>query len=141
MEIVSILNEQIKNRFIANSAVEAIDQKVKLITKKLILEKYKDKKLLMNGLEFELNEVLVDFNNWNSDTLEIKKIEIELVYFCISKLPKNKRERLEKAKEYFFKNKRLEWNNFEIPIWTRLCYSLDLKNVIDGNVNLKIEQP
>ena len=139
MEIVSILNEQIKNRFIANSAIEAINEKVKSITKEFILKKYKEKKFIKNGLEFELYEVLVDFNNWRSDSLSISKIEIELVYFCVSKLPKNKRERLEKAKEYLLKHKRLEWNNFEIPIWIGLRYTLELKNVLDGNVNLRIE--
>ena len=139
MEIVSILNEQIKNRFIANSAIEAINEKVKSITKEFILKKYKEKKFIKNGLEFELIEVLVDFNNWRSDSLSISKIEIELVYFCVSKLPKNKRERLEKAKEHLLKYKRLEWNNFEIPIWIGLRYALELKNVLDGNVNLRIE--
>lgn len=139
MEIISILNEQIKNRFIANSTIEAINGKVKLITKKLILEKYKDKKLLKNGLEFELLGVIVDFDNWRSDSLSISKIDIELAYFCTSKLPKHKREKLEKVKEYFLQKERLEWNNYEIPIWEGLNYSLDLKDVLEGNVNLRIE--
>jgi hypothetical protein len=139
MEIVSILNEQIKNRFIANSAIKAINQKVKLITKEFILKKYKEKKFIKNGLEFELNEVLVDFNNWRSDSLSISKVEIQLVYFCISKLPKNKRERLEKAKEYLLKHERLEWNDYKIPIWIGLNYTLELESVLEGNVNLKIE--
>ena len=139
MEIISILNEQIKNRFIANSAIEAINNKVKLITKELILKNYKEKKLLKNGLEFELIEVIVDFNNWSSDSLSISKIQIELAYFCTSKLPKYKREKLEKVKENLLKNRRLEWNNYEIPIWEGLRYTLDLKDILDGNVNLRIE--
>ena len=139
MEIVSILNEQIKNRFIANSAIEAINEKVKLITKEFILKKYKEKKFIKNGLEFELIEVLVDFNNWRSDSLSISKIQIELAYFCISKLPKHKRERLEKAKEYLLKHKRLDWNTYDVPIWTGLNYTLELKDVLEGNINLMIE--
>ena len=139
MEIVSILNEQIKNRFIANSAIEAIDEKVKSITKEFILKKYKEKKFIKNGLEFELIEVLVDFNNWRSDSLSISKIQIELAYFCISKLPKHKRERLEKAKEYLLKHKRLDWNTYDVPIWTGLNYTLELKDVLEGNINLRIE--
>ena len=139
MEIVSILNEQIKNRFIANSAIEAINEKVKSITKEFILKKYKEKKFIKNGLEFELIEVLVDFNNWRSDSLSISKIQIELAYFCISKLPKHKRERLEKAKEYLLKHKRLDWNTYDVPIWIGLRYNLELKNVLDGNINLRIE--
>ena len=139
MEIVSILNEQIKNRFIANSAIEAINEKVKSITKEFILKKYKEKKFIKNGLEFELIEVLVDFNNWRSDSLSISKIQIELAYFCISKLPKHKRERLEKAKEYLLKHKRLDWNTYDVPIWTGLNYSLELKDVLEGNINLRIE--
>ena len=139
MEIVSILNEQIKNRFIANSAIEAINEKVKLITKEFILKKYKEKKFIKNGLEFELIEVLVDFNNWRSDSLSISKIQIELAYFCVSKLPKHKRERLEKAKEYLLKHKRLDWNTYDVPIWTGLNYTLELKDVLEGNINLRIE--
>ncbi|SNA75209.1 hypothetical protein [Flavobacterium psychrophilum] len=139
MEIVSILNEQIKNRFIANSAIQAINEKVKSITKELVLKKYKEKKFIKNGLEFELIEVLVDFNNWRSDSLSISKIQIELAYFCTSKLPKHKRERLEKAKEYLLKHKRLDWNTYDVPIWIRLNYILELKDVLEGNVNLRIE--
>ena len=139
MEIVSILNEQIKNRFIANSAIEAINEKVKSITKELILKKYKEQKFIKNGLEFELIEVLVDFNNWRSDSLSISKIQIELAYFCVSKLPKHKRERLEKAKEYLLKHKRLDWNTYDVPIWTGLNYTLELKDVLEENINLRIE--
>ena len=139
MEIISILNEQIKTRFIANSAIEAINNKVKSITNDLILKKYKEKKLLKNGLEFELIGVRVDFDNWSSNSLSISKVNIELAYFCVSKLPKHKREKLEKVKENFLKNKRLEWNNYEIPIWEGLNYTLELKHVLEGNFNLKIE--
>lgn len=136
MEIVSILNEQIKNRFIAHSAIQAINEQVKSITKDLILKKYKEEKLFKNGLEFELYEVIVDFTNWRPDSLSIPKIEIKLAYFCISKLPKRKREKLEKAKEYLLKYKRLEWNNYEVPIWIELNYNLELKQVLEGKVNL-----
>ena len=139
MEIVSILNEQIKNRFIAHSAIEAINEKVKSITKELVLKKYKEKKFIKNGLEFELIEVIVDFNNWRSDSLSISKVQIELAYFCTSKLPKHKIERLEKAKEYLLKHKRLDWNTYDVPIWIGLNYTLELKDVLEGNVNLRIE--
>ena len=138
MEIVSILNEQIKNRFIANSAIESIDEQVKSITKELILKKYKEKKLLKNGLEFELIDVIVNFSNWRSDNLSISKIKIELAYFCIAKLPKHKMERLEKAKEYLLKHKTLDLNTYDIPIWTGLNYILELEDVLVGNVNLRI---
>jgi hypothetical protein len=139
MEIISILNEQIKTRFIANSVIEAINEKVKSITNDLILKKYKEKKLLKNGLEFELIGVRVDFNNWQSSALSISKINVELAYFCVSKLPKHKREKLEETKEYFLENKRLHWNNYEVPIWEGLNYTLDLKDILKGNVNLNIE--
>ena len=139
MEIISILNEQIKNRYIANSTIEAIEKKVISITKKFIFKKYKDKKLLRNGLEFELLGVMVDFEHYDIDNFSISKIEIELAYFCISKLPKHKREKLEKAKEYFFKTERLEHNNYEIPIWEGISYTLNLKDVLEENVNLRIE--
>ena len=139
MEIISTLNEQIKNRFIANSAIEAINEKVKSFTKEIILKKYKQKKFIKNGLEFELIDVIVYFDNWRNDSLLISKIQIELAYFCISKLPKHKRERLEKAKEYLLKNKRLPWSNYDIPIWIGLEYHLDLKNVLKEELNLIID--
>jgi hypothetical protein len=139
MEIISLLNEQIKKRFLANSAIEAIESKVRFTTKSLILKKYKEKKLLKNGLEFELIGVKVNFNNWRSDSLSVSKIDVELAYFCTSKLPKHKREKLEKVKKYYLENERLEWNNYEIPIWEGLNYTLQLEDVLKGNINLRIE--
>ena len=139
MEILSILNEQIKIRFVANSAIEAIESKVKIMVTDFILKKYKHKRLLRNGLEFELIDVRTDFSHRRGDSISISKIEIELAYFCMSKLPKNKKERVEKAKEYYLKNKIKEWNNFTIPLWYGLNYSFELKEFLEGNINLNIE--
>ena len=139
MEIESLLNEQLQKRFVANSAIEAIESNVKKMVTDFILKKYKHKRLLRNGLEFELIDVRTDFSHWQANSISISKIEIELAFFCMSKLPKNKKERVEKEKEYYLKNKRMHWNNFTIPLWHDLTYSFELKTFLEGNINLTIE--
>lgn len=139
MELISVLQEQLKNRFVANKVIKAITNDVKLKTKELILKKYKDEILLKYGLEFELFDVKVFFSYYESDDLSIKKIEATLIYCCISKLPKHKREKLEEAKKIFSEHQYMPYSNYDIPIWEELKYDLDLKNILKEEINLKIE--
>ena len=138
MSTESLLKEQIEKRFLANSAIEAIEKKVELITKKLILDKYQKQHLFKNELEFELVDVRVDFSHWESGNLDIENIKVELAYFCISKLPKNKMEKLKQGKEFYLKYKHLQWSTYSIPLWEGLRYSLTLQDILKGYVNLEI---
>jgi len=138
MSTESLLKEQIEKRFLANSAIEAIEKKVELITKKLILDKYQKQHLFKNELEFELVDVRVAFSNWGIYNLDVGNIEVELAYFCISKLPKNKMEKLKQGKEFYLKYKHLQWSTYSIPLWEGLRYSLTLQDILKGYVNLEI---
>ena len=138
MDTESLLKEQIEKRFLANSAIEAIEKKVELITKKLILDKYQKQHLFKNELEFELVDVRVAFSNWGIYNLDVGNIEVELAYFCISKLPKNKMEKLKQGKEFYLKYKHLQWSTYSIPLWEGLRYSLTLQDILKGYVNLEI---
>lgn len=70
-------------------------------------------------MEFELIGVRANFWTY-SDELTIRDVDINLDYVCISKLPKTKRDKLEEVKEKYKNGKRLERNNYKIPIWHEL---------------------
>ena len=139
MEIISLLKEHKKAVFIANSIILELDKKVKNITEHLIFEKYKSTKIFKNNLEFELIGVRAYFNNFNCHDLSISKLEVSLSYICISKLPKNKREKVAKVKEEYKKTKRLEFSNSVIPLWFQNQYYLDLERSLQGEFNLQID--
>lgn len=139
IEILDILKEQLKARFVANAAICQIDENIRLYTKDLIFEKYKGIILYRNGLQFELNCVKVSCGNSYSNKILPRNIYVGLVYFCVSNLPKTKRERLEKAKEYFKKHDSLDWTTSPNPTWFKNRYELELEDVLKGNVDLLIE--
>jgi hypothetical protein len=138
MELQNFLIEALKERFKANATVEAIEKKIISIAESKTFEKYKNKKLLNDGMEFELVGVQASFYTYDSD-LKINKVDLSLAFFCKSKLPKEKREKLDRVKLKYEKDKYLEWNNYKIPIWKKLCYSVELENVLSDNINLRIE--
>ena len=89
-------------------------------------------------MEFELVGVRTQFYTHYLKN-ELDKIRIRLAFFCKSKLPKNKREHLEKVKEKYKKEQWLEYNNYKFPIWKELDYYVKVEDVLSGNINLLIE--
>ena len=138
MELQNFLTEALKERFKANATVEAIEKKIKSIAERKTFEKYKSEKLFNDGMEFELVGVKASFYTYDSD-IKLSNVDLRLGYFCKSKLPKEKREKLEQVKLRYEKDKYLEWNIYKIPIWKELCYSVELEEVLSGNINLSIE--
>ena len=138
MELQNFLIEALKERFKANATVEAIEEKIKSIAEDKTFEKYKSEILIKDGMEFELVGVKASIYT-NDSYIKLNTVDISLAFFCKSKLPKYKKEKLEQAKEKYKKEKRLEWNNYKIPLWTELRYSVELENVLSGNINLLIE--
>jgi hypothetical protein len=138
MELQKFLIEAIQKRFSLNATVKAIEEEITEIAKRITLNKYKDNILFSDGLEFELGGVKANLSHWQGD-LKLNKVELKLTYFCTSKLPKAKRERLQKAKDDYKKNKHMGWNNYKIAIWHELIYHIDIEKVLSGNINLNLE--
>ena len=138
MDLQNFLIEALKERFKATSTVNAIQKQIEQIAERNVFEKYKGKPLFRDEMEFELIGVRASF--WTYDeTLKLRDIDISLAYVCKSKLPKAKRDKIEEVKANYNTNKRLEWNNYKVAIWHELNYSVELKSVLDGEINLRIE--
>jgi len=138
MELQEFLIEEIQKRFSVNATIKALERKVELIAERTTFEKYKSKTLYNDGLEFELGGVKASLFNW-LEKLTLEKVELRLAYFCISKLPKAKREKLEQIKSDYEQKKWLQCSNYKVPIWKELRYEMDIKSVLSGNINLSIE--
>lgn len=138
MDLQNFLTEVLKERFKASATINAIQKQVEEMAERSTFEKYKDKPLFKNEMEFELIGVRATFWSYSED-LKIRNIDIWLAYFCKSKLPKAKRERLQKVKDSYKEDHHLEWSNYKIPIWEEHRYSVELENVLSGNINLHIK--
>lgn len=138
MELQEFLIEALKERFKANATVEAIERRIKSIAEIKTFEKYKSKTLLNDGMEFELVGVTARFCTYNSE-IKPNNIGLSLAFFCKSKLPKEKREKLERVKLNYKNGGYLGWNPYKKPIWKELHYNVELENVLSGNFNLSIE--
>lgn len=137
MELQIFLIEALQKRFSANATVKAIEKQITKIAEQTTFKKYKDKILFADGLEFELGGVEARLSHWRDD-LTLDEVELRLAYFCTSKLPKAKREKLEQVKLRYEKDKYLEWNNYKVAIWRELGYTIDIETVLSGNFNLEI---
>ncbi len=138
MELQKFLIEALQKRFSANATVKAIEKQITEIAEQTTLKKYKDNILFADGLEFELGGVNAQLSHWR-DALTLDKVDLSLAYFCTSKLPKAKRERLQEVKDKYKQKKYMEWNNYKVAIWHELRYTIDIESVLSGNINLKIE--
>lgn len=137
MELQKFLIEELQKRFSADATVKAIEKQIKKIAEQTTFKKYKDNILFADGLEFELGGVNAQLYHWE-DSLTLKKVELRLAYFCTSKLPKAKREKLQEVKDRYKKDKYLKWNNYKVAIWHELRYDIDIEKVLSGNINLEI---
>ena len=138
MELKKFLIEALQKRFSANATVKAIEKQITEIAEQTTFKKYKDNILFADGLEFELGGVEARLSHWRDD-LTLDKVDLRLAYFCTSKLPKAKREKLKEVKDKYKKEKYLKWNNYKVAIWHELRYTIDIESVLSGNINLKIE--
>ena len=138
MELKEFLIEAIKERFKADTTLRAIEKRIREIAEERTFEKYKSEILINDKMEFELVGVRTQFYTHYLKN-ELDKIRIRLAFFCKSKLPKNKREHLEKVKEKYKKEQWLEYNNYKFPIWKELDYYVKVEDVLSGNINLLIE--
>ena len=138
MELQNFFIEALKERFKANTIVEAIARDIESIAEEETFEKYKSKKLFNDGMEFELVGVRARLSTYTSG-IKLNSVVLKLAYFCTSKLPKEKREKLECVKLKYEENGYLEWNNYKTPIWKELRYDVEIENILSGNINLRIE--
>lgn len=137
--IEELLIKELHKRFAASAVIESLEDKVQRIAELLIKDKYSDTPLFNDGLEYKFEGVNVRFSNWDTGSLNIQDAEVSIAYFCVSKLTKAKRERIEKVKSKYKKRKHLEWSNYKIPIWKELNYTIRLENILSNNINLRIE--
>lgn len=137
MELQNFLIEALKERFKANATIKAIEKQITEIAEKTTLKKYEDNILFADGLEFELSGVDAKLYHYRDD-LTLNEVELRLAYFCTSKLPKAKRERLQEVKDKYKEKKYMEWNSYKVAIWHELRYTIDIESVLSGNINLKI---
>ena len=137
MELQKFLIEALQKRFSANATVKAIEKQITEIAEQTTLKMYKDNILFADGLEFELGGVNARLYHRQED-LTLNKVDLSLAYFCTSKLPKAKREKLQDVKDKYKEKKYMEWNNYKVAIWHELRYTIDIESVLSGNINLKI---
>lgn len=144
MEIIPFLKQQIEARFVANSAITALYKKIEEKAKRDILEKYKDKILTKDGLEYELFDADCNIYEWSTDIKipKIPKVTVRLIYFCVSKLPKNKKIKLQKVQREYEESSRkwLPYNRFKVPLWyDNVVYHIPVNLILEKKINLKID--
>jgi len=138
MELVEFLIEAQKERFKASAAVDAIVEKIKQKAERETFDKYKNETFFEDGMEFELTGVRSDFHVFEED-LRIRQIDIRFAFFCKSKLPKIKKEKLELVKKRYKQTGFLEWSNHKVPVWQEISYTLDVEKLLSGQIKFSFK--
>jgi len=138
MDLQKYLIEALQKRFSANATVNAIEKEIAKIAENTTFYKYYDTILFSDGLEFKLGGVNAKLSHF-SDSLTLDRVHISLAYFCTSKLPKAKREKLKEVKDNYYGKKYMAGNTYKVAIWHELNYNIEIERVLSGNFNLKIE--
>jgi hypothetical protein len=138
MELKSFLLEALKERFKADTTVRAIEKEIEKVAKNKTFKKYRNVTLVNDGMEFELIDVKARLFTYDSDIIA-REINLQLYFFCKSKLPKRQTEKLKQIKEVYERDGYLPCNYYKKPIAKQLYYSVDLDKIISGEFNLVIE--
>jgi len=132
----SIITDCLKEEFKTYLTFQAIREEVESNTKESILYKYKDSILSRDGMEFEFIGVKVSFDVHAPSE---KSVSIRLIYTCKSKLPKDKREKVEKTKKDYLEGNSIYRSNLKIPLWHDLYYNISLEKAYLGDIRLNIK--
>ena len=138
IELKSFLLEALRERFKANSIVEAIEKEIEIVAKNKTFQKYKNVTLVNDGMEFELIDIKARLSTYRSEIIP-NEINLILAFFCKSKLPKRQNERLKQIKEIYERDRYLPCNYYKKPIAKELRYSISIDKIISGEFNLRIE--
>ena len=132
----SILTDSLKEEFKVRLTLQAIKQEIEESTKESVLYKYKDSILSRDGMEFEFIGVKTSFDVHHYSE---KPVSIRLMYTCKSKLPKDKREKVEKTKKDYLEGKSIYNSGLKIPLWHQLHYWVALEKAYSGDIKLSLE--
>lgn len=138
MQTIEFLDAAAIDLFKAKAIVSAIEERIKEGAKNYIFNKYKDRHIFRDGLEFQLIGVKVRFYT-NDLNVGSTSVSLDLAYFCISKLPKDKRDKVQAVKSSYLNSGYLDWCNYKTLLWMNLSYEAKLNEVASGNLTLLIK--
>ena len=140
-EIQNILAKEMVKRFKANKLIEGIGNQIEKYTEKSIFQKYKDVPHFADGMKFQLIGVNAFCSNYYIESITPAYVSLYLRYCCVSKLPKDKRERTEKIKREFKETKQFPHDcPYKYPTWITLQYSVEIERIYNGKVDLIINE-
>lgn len=137
MDLLKLLSESLEESFKISAIIARTKEAIQSKVSGIVYDKYRGVSIFNEGLEYKLTGV--DVSVGYSYSYNVDFIKVKLVYFCVSKLPKHRRERVQKVRRDYLDDKGLQWNTYKIPLWNYLEYILKPEDALAGNINLKIE--
>jgi hypothetical protein len=133
----SILADSLKEKFKLELTIQAIVEEIINVAKKNVFEKYKNMTITRNNMEFELIGVNANFYSFNY--FEKKPVKIKFVYTCKSKLPKDKKEKVETIKAHYLESGCIQSCYLKTPLWYEFDVKLSLEEAYNGTFNIEIK--
>lgn len=137
MKIVKLLEEAVIERFKKNAIVDGIKSEITKTIEKKIFEKYRSISVFSNNLEYKLIGVETTIDDYYN-RIQIESIYVYLKYICVSKLPKEKDERVKEAIKKYNENKSFPENKYKIALWGSVFYILTISEAINNDIKLNL---
>jgi len=141
MEIITLFENALIERFKADCVVEALTKRIQDLVKNKVHKKYQSDKFNRDGYEFSLLGVDALFYSYKEDCT-IRSVKITLDYIVnpeYNKLPKAKREKLLYVKNRYFEWKKfVDFCDYKIKLWDSFHYDVPLNEILSGNFNLQL---
>lgn len=134
MNLEKLLKKSLEERFLASTSVDAIEDKIKSLAKKLVIKKYEDSNITRGDMDYKFYGVSTDMYH-NAHELDVNTVRVSLTYLCTSKLTKVKREKLAKAKASWDENN-YAYDGSKYPVVIELRYDVEVKTLMGGEVFL-----
>lgn len=138
MNIKTVLEKALTERFSANLIIKGLVSIVEKETDSYIFEKYKNEIFNDGGNKYSLFGVFSRVHTYG-DAMATS-VTITLTFMSNSKLSKKHSEAMDAMKALYKAQKYLPYSGHKIPLWHQFRYELETNDVLGRNINLEINK-
>lgn len=138
MDLIKKIYDEKEKRFDADSILDGIENHIQRFAIRQIDEKYKDTIYKKGGYtyKFQKSHAWLDLSG---NDIKLAEVRCTLLFVITSTLTTEQKKVLKQNVNNFYRDGIVDsWYNGKLKLWQELTYDVEIKNVIDNEINLEI---